>query len=177
MSIEIQCPQCRRVIRAPDDAGGKRGKCPYCKDSVYIPLPPGEAGEIPLAPIDEDEERRAEELRREAIRYAAAVDKVRDSIAAAGNAASSAGGAPPMPAAGEAVDLGAETQAFILAMRDSKLDTAEAAAARMKRAGARARDYVEGLLLDPGAPGRPQYENLPAPVVQGFLKALLSRLS
>ncbi len=177
MSIEIPCPQCRKLIRAPDDAGGKRGKCPYCKDSVYIPLPPDEAGEIPLAPIDEEAERRAEELRREAIRYAAAVDKVRDSRAAAGNAASSAGSAPPMPAAGEAVDLGAETEAFVLAMCDSKLDTAEAAAARMKRAGSRARDYVEGLLLDPGAAGPPQYENVPAPVVQGFLKALLSRLS
>lgn len=173
MSIEIHCPQCRKLIRAPDDAGGKRGKCPYCKESIYIPLPRGEAEEIPLAPIDEEEEERAEELRRESIRYIAAVDKATDSRFRGGDAASSASGAPSVPTAGEAVDVGAETEAFIIAMRDSKLDAAEAAAARLKRAGARGRDHVEGLLGDEIPPS---FENVPAPVVQGFLKTLLSRL-
>lgn len=173
MSIELHCPQCQKLIRAPDEAGGRRGKCPYCKNSVYIPTPPDEAGEIALAPLDEEEERRAEELRRESLRYAAAVDKAKDSKFLAGQAASSADGPPPAPTGADVVDVAAEAETYILAMRDSKLDAAEAAAARLKQVGARARDYVQGLLLDEMPP---QFENVPGPVVQGFLKALLSRL-
>ena len=70
MSIELHCPQCQKLIRAPDGAGGKRGKCPFCGSMVYIPTPPDEGEEIGLAPIDPDEERRAEELRKEAIHTA-----------------------------------------------------------------------------------------------------------
>ncbi len=173
MSIELHCPQCQKLIRAPDEAGGRRGKCPYCTSSVYIPRPSDEVEEIALAPLDEDEEKRAEEERRDSLRYYAAVDKAKDSKSHAGEAASSADGPASAPTAGEVVDVTVETETYILAMRDSKLEAAEAAAARLKRVGARARDYIQGLLVDEMPP---QYENVPAPVVQGFLKALLSRL-
>ncbi len=78
MSIELHCPKCAKLIRAPDNAGGKRGKCPYCKESIYIPLRPDEAEEIGIAPIDEEEERRVKELRRESIGYVAAVGHAKD---------------------------------------------------------------------------------------------------
>ena len=39
MSIEIHCDHCGKLIKAPDDAGGQRGKCPYCHQSVYVPAP------------------------------------------------------------------------------------------------------------------------------------------
>ncbi|MGB2987225.1 MAG: hypothetical protein WBE26_15250, partial [Phycisphaerae bacterium] len=123
MSIELHCPQCQKLIRAPDTAGGKHGKCPYCGEKVYIPMPPDESEEIALAPIDEEEERRAEELRREATQYAAAVDKATESDAVADDATASA---DLSQAPGEVVDLGAEVEDFIIAMRDSKLDEADA---------------------------------------------------
>jgi phage FluMu protein Com len=173
MSIELHCPQCQKLIRAPDEAGGRRGKCPYCKNSVYIPTPSDEVEEIALAPLDEDEERRAKEERRDSLRHYAAVDKAKDSKLPAGEAAASADGPPPVSPVGEVVDVAVETETYIFAMRDSKLEAAEAAATRLKRVGPRARDYVQGLLVDEMPP---QYENVPAPVVQGFLKALLSRL-
>ena len=169
MSIELHCQQCQKLIRAPDNAGGKRGKCPYCGNNVYIPTPSDGSEEIGIAPIDQEEERRAEELRREAIQYAARVDHATD----AGKADDrSAGAGVPQPP-GEVVDLNAEVETFVVAMRDSKLDEADAAAARLKRTGTRARDHVQGLLMDQMPL---QVEGVPDPVVRGFLKALVSRL-
>ena len=176
MSIELNCPNCEHTIRAPDDAGGKHGKCPYCQAKVYIPAPVTDDDIIPLAPIDETEEERERELRRESLRYAASFDKEGDT-SAPGESRGAAGarrgtpGTPPAP--GEVVDIPSEVERYVVAMRDSKLDDAERVAAKLKRSGSRARDYVEGLLLDPTPP---PIGNLPRPLLQGFLKSLSSRL-
>ncbi|MFH1369898.1 MAG: hypothetical protein ABII09_01220 [Planctomycetota bacterium] len=37
MSIRIICEKCGKPVKAPDSAAGKRGKCPFCKNSVQIP--------------------------------------------------------------------------------------------------------------------------------------------
>ena len=59
-------------------------------------------------------------------------------------------------------------------MSDSKLDEAEEAAAKLKRVRTEASDHVQGLLVDELPP---TYEGVPPPVVKGFLKTLLGRLS
>ncbi|MCO6436396.1 MAG: hypothetical protein J5J06_04845 [Phycisphaerae bacterium] len=173
MSIDLTCPQCGKQIRAPENAGGKHGKCPYCATSVYIPLPPAvdEEEEIGLAPFDEEEERREEELRRESARYAALLDK------AAEGQNVGAGEPPsrtrPTQKPGEVIDLGDEVEKFVLAMHESNLEEAEAAVRRLTKAGKRAREYVEGLTLDEMPP---EYGSVPPPLAKGFLKALLNRL-
>ena len=175
MSIELHCPNCDKRIRAPDDAGGKRGLCPSCKQSVYIPSPAAEADVIPVAAIDEADQLRDEELRQESIGYAAAVD--RDRKAKEGGVESQSGARELFVVAeapGEVVDLAGVVEQFILAMRDSKLDQAERIAADLDKAGVRGRDYVQGLMLDQMPP---QITGVPQPLVQGFLKALLERLA
>jgi len=174
VSIELHCPQCEKLIRAPDNAGGKHGKCPYCAAEVYIPVPFDDGELLGVAPIDEEEERRAEEERAEALRYAAAMDKDSDLKSMPDDAGPSRGGvrrpeAPP----GEVVDIGDLVERFVLAMRDSKLDESDRIAGKLKRVGTRARDYVEGQLLDPTPT---PIEGVPNPLVRGFLKALLERL-
>jgi len=172
--IELHCPQCEKLIRAPDNAGGKHGKCPYCDTKVYIPTPVGDDDLIGLAPVDEEEERRADQERADALRYTTTMDKDPDLkvVPEEGPSARVAGGRRPEPP-GEVIDLADLVEQFVLAMRDSKLDEADAKARQLKRAGPRARDYVEGLLLDPTPP---PIKNVPKPLVQGFLKALLERL-
>jgi len=59
MTIKFECEHCHKTVEAPDEAGGKRGKCPYCGQSNYIPAPLSEDDVLPLAPIDEQEERRS----------------------------------------------------------------------------------------------------------------------
>lgn len=177
MPIELHCPKCGKLIRAPENAGGKHGKCPNCAASVYVPMPPTDDDIIPIAPLDEDEERRAEEERRNALRYAATLEKATDipgEKPTRGREGGSGGG-PRRPAEtpGEVINLAEEVERFIVAMRDSKLDVAESAAARLNKSGARARDYVEGLMLDEIPP---QIGNMPPALVQGLLKTLLGRL-
>ncbi|WP_254511369.1 hypothetical protein [Anatilimnocola floriformis] len=40
MTIEFPCPQCSQVVRTPDAAAGKKGKCPSCQAVVVIPAAP-----------------------------------------------------------------------------------------------------------------------------------------
>jgi hypothetical protein len=55
MTISITCEKCNKKIKAPDEAGGKYGSCPYCKNKCYIPLPLREGEEeLRLTPLDED---------------------------------------------------------------------------------------------------------------------------
>jgi hypothetical protein len=37
MPIKVTCPKCQGVLHAPDDSGGKRGKCPTCGTVLSIP--------------------------------------------------------------------------------------------------------------------------------------------
>lgn len=174
MSIEIHCSHCQKLIRAPDEAGGKHGKCPYCKQSVYIPTPPDDG--IALAPIDEDDERRDKELRRESISYSASVDRDKGRKYDTGDRG---GGGKVRPDTGhtidarESIDVTAEVEGYIVAMRDSKLDKADAIVLRLRRSRGRARNHIEGLILDQMPPS---IGNVPAPLMKGFLKSLLDRL-
>ena len=62
MSISFNCESCKKKIKAPDKAGGKWGKCPYCNHRCYVPLPPApEEEELTLAPLDETHETSYEE--------------------------------------------------------------------------------------------------------------------
>jgi len=64
MPISFHCECCKQKIKAPDNAGGKWGNCPYCKHRCYIPMPKLEdEPELRLAPIEESEESKMGMLR------------------------------------------------------------------------------------------------------------------
>ena len=67
MSITFHCEHCGKKIEAPDNAGGKWGKCPGCKNKVYVPSKEPE-DELKLAPLDSDDERKQKELLAETVR-------------------------------------------------------------------------------------------------------------
>ena len=50
MPIPVECPNCGKVVRAPDSAAGKRGKCPQCATVIDIPFAAPEAPAAPAAP-------------------------------------------------------------------------------------------------------------------------------
>jgi len=165
MPIELHCTQCNKLIRAPDNAGGRYGKCPHCQNKVYVPMPADQIEEIALAPIDEEDERRELEARREAARTASLL-----SHATEGPGGGSAGrGSADNPAA----DFSSEVVKYILAMRDSKLEDAQAVVDRMRKAGKPALDYVEKLAQRDGPV---KIENVPPPLAKGFINKLLSDL-
>lgn len=66
MPISFHCECCKKKIKAPDQAGGRWGSCPYCNHKCYIPLPKNDdEEELRLAPIDESEESQFEDMMRE----------------------------------------------------------------------------------------------------------------
>ena len=175
MSVELHCPQCGKLIRAPDHSGGKHGKCPYCQRRVYIPLPSDNLETLELAPIDEAEDQREEALKRESTSYAARVahDVIGPPPDSDPARTSTVDGVRRPEVAGEVIDIGETVERFIVAMRDSKLDDADQAVAELTQAGTRAKDYIQGLMVDEMPP---KIENVPPPLLKGFLKTLLGRL-
>ena len=66
MSISFSCESCKEKIKAPENSGGKWGKCPHCKHRCYIPLPKADdEPELKLIPLDESEETQMQRLIRE----------------------------------------------------------------------------------------------------------------
>lgn len=44
MPIKVTCEKCGGVLHAPDDAGGKKGRCPNCQNVLPIPFDAPRAG-------------------------------------------------------------------------------------------------------------------------------------
>jgi hypothetical protein len=177
VGVELHCNHCGKLIRAPEGAVGQWGKCPYCLQSVYIPSPAdADAGEIPIAPLDEDLARRDREAHEEAAAYLASLDRDkpgRRETPPARGARPADRGRTPAASPGEIIEVPQEVERFVLAMRDSKLDDAERVVGRLRRVRQRAVDYVQALLLDQMPP---KIGNLPPALTKGFLKTLSDRL-
>lgn len=162
MGIEFHCSQCQKLIKAPDSAGGKRGKCPHCGHSAYIPLPPDEREEISIAPISAEDERRDQELKRESTAFAATI----------GHA--TAVPSEPEPAGDEEpADLDREIHLFIMAMHKSRLEDAEEVVKQVKSHGKQARSQLQDMASKDDAPS---VEGVPPPLAQAFVKNLLERI-
>ena len=94
MAIKFTCSQCGKTVKAPDAAGGKRGKCPYCGEKMLVPLadsppvaapappsaaaaptasPPADLG-YGMAPPDEDSDDLKQRLIEQALGMANDLD-------------------------------------------------------------------------------------------------------
>jgi hypothetical protein len=52
MSIEVVCEQCGTVLRAPDDAAGRVGRCKSCGQRIRVPAPPRKTAEEEARELD-----------------------------------------------------------------------------------------------------------------------------
>jgi hypothetical protein len=57
--IQVTCPSCKGSFNAPDNAAGKRAKCPTCGGVIQIPTPAAEeileAEPEPISPYTDDD--------------------------------------------------------------------------------------------------------------------------
>jgi phage FluMu protein Com len=165
MAITFKCEHCHKKISAPESVGGKQGKCPFCKESTYIPMPVSEDELLDLAPIDDEEEqehkRLVEELR----------SQERELIA-------NTGGLDAIPLS-EREDLSSEDLHhfvinYCIDMARGDLARAKQPVAELKRfhkLGVEAVKYFQIVQGD-----EPALAHIPPPVVQGFLKELAGKL-
>jgi phage FluMu protein Com len=160
MTITFRCEHCRKEVKAPDSAAGKRGKCPYCGNSSYVPSSE-KPEEIPLAPMNEEEERRRKEEERKLF------EQERQIIAERGGDAE-----VPLEHRQDykAEDLYHFVVNYCLDMSQSNLERAETHVRSLKKYGYTAAqavdDFVSGKALEPAL------EAIPAKVLRGFLKQL-----
>ena len=166
MTISFECEHCRKEVKAPDDAAGKRGKCPYCGMSNYIPAPVSDDDLIPLAEEDPEEERR----RKEEIHSLMQMDRA---VLAEG------GGEPSIPLEHredlKAGDLYHFIVNYCLDMAAGKLDRAKIQVEKLKPFGYTGKlavdDFLSGNALEPAL------DTIPSRVLQGFLRQLKDQLT
>lgn len=165
MSITFQCEHCHKEIKAPDEAGGKRGKCPFCQQSTYIPSPVREEDLLPLAPLSEEEEQ-AEKARIQAL-YA----QERDLIAQSGGRP-----APPLEHREDlsAADLHHFVINFCLEMARDNVANADAEAAKLRKFGPLGLKALEELAS--GKVHEPALDALGRRPRELYLSTLRSRL-
>lgn len=164
MTITFRCGHCGKKVEAPDAAGGKRGKCPYCKQSNYIPAPVSEDDIIPLAPEDDEAGAEDEAVRRQEQALIAELG-ARDQ--------------PQVPLEDRqditAEDLQHYVVNYCLDMSTSKLERARTHLAELKKVRPLARQAVDAFLK--GDVLEPALDTIPPKLLQGFLSNLRNELN
>jgi hypothetical protein len=172
MGISFHCEYCGKKIEAPDAAGGKWGKCPACRNKVYVPAnnPPDDM--LRLAPIDTEEERKRKKM-------AAEVDRLREKILDEKDIPEEGVVPKNQSAAPEPGDLSdAELTTFIISylrqMADGELDLAEQTAKTIIPNGQNAIRRLEKIALSEIP--EPEIADIPQQVLSGLIKSLRNRI-
>ncbi|HWL95421.1 MAG TPA: hypothetical protein VNT79_18020 [Phycisphaerae bacterium] len=188
MPIEFHCEHCNLLIRAPEAEAGQIGKCPRCAGRNYVPMPEAERAEIPLAPLDEADERRRASAAAEdaAIQMKLLREQTRDRDPTAKPAfkrVDAPGPGTGVPASGSSAAAGSGTSrkqlagmivSFIEAMSAGNLEKADKLTAQLGEDRRMVSAIIDDMLSeDLAAYGLP---TLPKPVLLGFLKQLRGRL-
>jgi hypothetical protein len=164
MPIVFHCENCKKKINAPDDAGGKWGKCPYCNHRCYIPsLPSGEEEELKLSPVDETAEEQYQRMMKE-------THNITESLLH-----ETEGPPDDSPAKNSNdKDLTAQIIGYLRLMADGSLDEANIAAKKIISQKAAAKTIFENLLKAPRPV--PQLQDIPKKVLEGFIRNILTKM-
>jgi hypothetical protein len=170
MAIEFHCEHCGKTVRAKGEHAGKRGRCPSCQQSVYIPTPDDELEPLDFAPVDEDAQRREEEMLRESQDLARQLRSDRE-------AAESGGSTPPSPRAPTGSDallskeqLRVKIISYVQEMAAGNLEAGEKLADDIHQQQALAEPIIDNIAGDEIPPE--ELSDVPRPVLQGFLRQL-----
>ena len=171
MPIEFHCEHCGTLVKAPDNAGGKHGKCPSCHQSVYIPSPSVEIEPLDLAPEDATEERERERLFKESWELERRVMEERELPASAIESpipAAPEGGMPP-----SAADVEGLLIDYARAMAEGDLEQADRLAREIRKDIEAADEAIQRIVSDDIPPD--DLAQIPRPVLVGFFKQLQSK--
>jgi hypothetical protein len=164
MAITLNCECCKKTINAPDNAGGKWAKCPHCGFKCYIPLPPSaDDEEIKLAPIDEEEETEYKEMMRETYHITEELLHEIEDPGDTGHAAT----------IDEKV-LTVRIVKYLGLMASGSLVEAANAAHKITPYKTQAKRILEKMLNDEIP--EPELANVPAKVLTGFVRNMLTTL-
>jgi len=168
MPITFHCEHCGRKIEAQDKAGGKWAKCPACKSRVYVP--DLNAGDLKLAPVDEEEEQRKRRLMAETFKITQDILKEKEAPE------SSAGPATPVPVPDMTDDeLTRTVIAYLKQMADGKLAEADENEEIITAFGRRSLEVIDRIAVSNMQ--RPELSHIPPQVLAGLIRNLRSKLN
>lgn len=177
MSIEFHCEHCNKLVLAPETDGGRRAKCPYCKGVCYVPMPHDEIEEVPMEPLDQEDERRRARGIHETAALQRALLRERPGPDRAGKGRS-VGPAASGPGAVESRHTTAEVKdlviAYVEAMSGGRLEDADGIAGQLSASREEVLRFIESIAMDQLAAS--DLPAVPRPVLVGFLKQLRGRL-
>lgn len=166
MTIDFICECCKQKVNAPEDAGGKYGKCPNCKHRCYIPtLRTEEDEELKLTPIDENEESRYNEMMREThdltqnILHETALDDEHENTT---------------PNDIDEKNLIKGIIIYLLQMNKGDLDSAEKVIGKLNRSTTETRDILKRMAKTERP--EPELREIPEKVLRGLMKDLYVKL-
>jgi len=169
MAIEFHCDHCGKHIRTADENAGKRGKCPHCQQSVYIPTPSEDIELLKLAPLDPEEERRKQQMEEETRRVVERIRAERDVPPERGKPQQQAAAAPSGDARLSA-DMERLLVDYAVKMAEGKLPEAQEIAKELRANHELANEAIQRLMSDDMPP--PQLAKIPRPVLIKFFKQL-----
>ncbi len=171
--IRVTCEHCNHVIKAPRKAAGRRGKCPHCHNSVYIPTPASELDEIPLESEDVETRAATERLKKQAMEITAALGR-ETKESPERTVTPQQRGSAPRKAAMNATDINELIIRYLLAMQVSELGRAEALTAELQGAARQAKSKIQQMMVDSMRPEA--VRSMADGLYQGFLRKLLEQL-
>ncbi len=169
MPIKFHCGHCGKKIEAPDNAGGKWGKCPACHNRIYVPQPDIEDDDLKLSPLDESELQKQKQLMRETFQLTQDIMQERNTPEAG-----------PGPATGPVPDINEEKLTehvirYLRQMADGDLDEAQRTADLIVPHRRRVTAILDGLIK--GKEPDPELQDIPRQVLSGLIRNLRTRIS
>jgi hypothetical protein len=179
MAIEFHCNHCGRLVRAPDEAGGKKGKCPTCQSILWVPMPDSSVEEFDLSPIDEYEERKRKQMEEEDRATERQLLKEKQAAAEGAIASKPSGDlpAPPPPLVGTpetADDAEFLVVEWVRSMADGDLGDADRSMMQLLKNRAASKLAVQKIATAEPSPAG--LDNIPRPVLNRYFKMLRDQL-
>lgn len=157
------------MIKTDDENGGKHGKCPSCKQRVYIPM--ADAEPLDFAPVDAAEEKAA---RKRDLQSKALADSLLAGGGEGGGKPGASTGTPAprssKPAPVPDVDVESLVIEFSICMFEGELEEAQQIKQQLRGHKAKIADTVQRIVADEIPPAA--LSHIPRPVLVGFLKQL-----
>ena len=167
MTITFHCEHCGKNIEAPDNAGGKWGKCPACHKKVYVPGL-GSTEELKLAPIDESELARQKRLMAETHEIEQEILSEKEVPNDSTEVATSASEISDK-------ELTKNIIIYLRQMADGELDQAERISNSITFCGGRALKILDQIALSEIP--EPELADIPQQALSGLIRNLRTRIS
>ena len=167
MAIIFHCEHCGKRMESPDNAGGKRSRCPACHNKLYVPALDSDE-ELKLAPIDTDDDTKQKEMMYETCKLTQEILLEREVPDG------SVGPAAPAPEISDK-ELTINMIAYLRQMADGELDEAQRTADLVAPYGSQAVKILDRIALSEMP--EPELANVPQQVLSGLIRNLRMRIS